>query len=140
MLFRSLEVVLGNEQLQAYITYQKLCHTSTSVINRRQSSIKKLAKFCFASGYISKNPYEIKQESPRLLPLSWLERLTSKPKTDSNTPKNRFAIAYHKYNSLPFTPYLHLAILGIATSAMVIFGYNQIIKLNLPLFQILMKI
>ena len=120
--------ILSEIQLQAYITYLKLSHTSTSVLNRRQSSIKKLARFCFSEGYIPRNPFEIKPPVQKLAPLAWIERLARKPKTPpSGRAKNRFAIWYDKYNALSWTPYLNIALLVLATTAMAIFAYNQII-------------
>ena len=130
---QNLENILSESHLNTYVTYLKLSHTSTSVINRRQSSIKQFTKYCFLQKYIPTNPFEYKHETPRLLPLSWFERFSSsKNKHGQESSKSRLGIWYQKYNSLPFTPYLHLAILVLATSAMVIFGYNQIIKQALP--------
>ncbi len=126
---QKLENILSESHLNAYITYLRLSHTSTSVINRRQSSIKQFTRYSFLQKYIPANPFEYKRETPRLLPLSWLERLSSKKnKGAKNASQSHLALWYQKYNSLPFTPYLHLAVLVLATSAMVIFGYNQIIK------------
>ena len=124
--------ILSESQLQAYITYLKLCHTGTSVINRRQSSIKKLTRFCFTEGYIPDNPFEIKNVPQRLAPLAWIERLARKPKKVSNGPKNRFAILYDKYNALAWTPYLNIALLVLLTTAMGIFAYNQIVSQARP--------
>ncbi|TRZ50089.1 hypothetical protein D4S03_07305, partial [bacterium] len=130
---QDLENILSESQLNAYVTYLQLSHTGTSVINRRQSSIRQFTKYCFLQKYIPENPFEYKRETPRLAPLSWFNRLSSgKNKARKNGPKSRLAILYQKYNSLPFTPYLHLAILALATSAMVIFGYNQIVKQATP--------
>jgi site-specific recombinase XerD len=126
------ENLLSESQLNAYVTYLRLNHTSTSVINRRQSSIKQLAKFCFLEKYLQTNPFELKVETQKLTPLSWIERFSSRKKSNKTAPKGRLAVLYHKYNSLSFTPYLHLAILVLATSAMVIFGYNQIIRQAKP--------
>ncbi|HOX96669.1 MAG TPA: site-specific integrase [Candidatus Woesebacteria bacterium] len=123
-----LENILSESHLNTYITYLKLSHTSTSVINRRQSSIKKFAKYCFSQKYLPANPFEIKIEVPHLAPLSWMERLRDKRNTPKKASRHPLVLLYHRYNSLPFTPYIHLAILALATSAMVIFGYNQIIK------------
>ncbi|NCP47473.1 hypothetical protein GW844_03750, partial [bacterium] len=119
--------ILSEIQLQAYITYLKLSHTSTSVLNRRQSSIKKLARFCFSEGYIPRNPFEIKPPVQKLAPLAWIERLARKPKKPVSGSKNRFAIWYDQYNALSWTPYLNIALLVLATTAMAIFAYNQII-------------
>ncbi|PIP85879.1 hypothetical protein COW83_01925, partial [Candidatus Collierbacteria bacterium CG22_combo_CG10-13_8_21_14_all_43_12] len=119
--------ILSEIQLQAYITYLKLSHTSTSVLNRRQSSIKKLARFCFSEGYIPRNPFEIKPPVQKLAPLAWIERLARKPKKPESGSKNRFAIWYDQYNALSWTPYLNIALLVLATTAMAIFAYNQII-------------
>jgi site-specific recombinase XerD len=127
-----LEQVLSNQELQNYITYQKLVHTSTSVINRRQSSIKQLTSFCFDQGFIPKNPFAIIVTETKLSPLSWLKRFSHKPNKPQNASKNAFVIAYHKYNALSFTPYFHLALLVIATTAMGILFYNQIIKSASP--------
>ncbi|MFZ3068689.1 MAG: site-specific integrase, partial [Microgenomates group bacterium] len=130
---QNLENILSESHLNTYVTYLKLSHTSTSVINRRQSSIKQFTKYCFLQKYIPTNPFEYKRETPRLLPLSWFERFSSsKNKGSQKGSRSRLGILYQKYNSLPFTPYLHLAILVLATSAMVIFGYNQIIKQASP--------
>ncbi len=130
---QNLENILSESHLSTYVTYLRLSHTSTSVINRRQSSIKQFTRYCFLQKYIPTNPFEYKRDVPKLLPLSWLERLSgSKNKHHPSGPKSRLATLYQKYNSLPFTPYLHLAILVLATSAMVIFGYNQIIKQAAP--------
>ena len=123
-----LEQVLSNEELQNYITYQKLVHTSTSVINRRQSSIKQLTSFCFDQGFIPKNPFAIIVTEAKISRLAWFKRFSSKANKPQNASKNPLAIAYHKYNSLSFTPYFHLALLVIATTAMGILFYNQIIK------------
>ncbi len=123
------ENLLSESQLNAYVTYLKLSHTGTSVINRRQSSIKQFSRYCFLQKYIPVNPFEYKHDTPRLAPLSWMERFSSKKNKPSKTgPKKGLALLYQKYTALPFTPYLHLAILVLATSAMVIFGYNQIIN------------
>ncbi|EKD52842.1 MAG: hypothetical protein ACD_61C00222G0001, partial [uncultured bacterium] len=119
--------ILSESQLQAYITYLKLSHTGTSVLNRRQSSIKKLARFCHSEGYIPENPFELKPIPQRLAPLAWIERLSHKPKKVSNRSKSRFVVLYDRYNSLRWTPYLNIAILVLATTAMAIFAYNQII-------------
>jgi len=131
---QDLENLLSESQLNAYVTYLKLSHTGTSVIARRQSSIRQFTKYCFLQKYIPSNPFEYKRETPRLAPLSWFERFSTinKNKSAKNGPKSRLATWYQKYNSLPFTPYLHLAILALATSAMVIFGYNQIVKQATP--------
>jgi site-specific recombinase XerD len=129
---QNLENILSELHLNTYVTYLRLSHISTSVINRRQSSIKKFAKYCFLQKYLPTNPFENIQEVPHLAPLSWFERFTTKNKASKKASNNRLAILYRRYNALPFTPYLHLAILVLATSAMVIFGYNQIIKQASP--------
>jgi len=130
---QKLENILSENHLNTYVTYLRLSHTSTSVINRRQSSIKQFTRYCFLQKYIPLNPFEYKREVPRLTPFSWLERLTTrKNNAPRNRPQGRLATLYQKYNSLPFTPYLHLALLALATSAMVVFGYNQIIKQASP--------
>ena len=130
---QNLENILSESHLSTYVTYLRLSHTSASVINRRQSSIKQFTRYCFLQKYIPTNPFEYKRDVPRLLPLSWIERFSGRKNIHIPTgPENRLATLYHKYNSLPFTPYLHLAILVLATSAMVIFGYNQIIKQAAP--------
>ncbi len=123
-----LEQVLSNEELQNYITYQKLVHTSTSVINRRQSSIKQLTSYCFDQGFIPKNPFAVIVTEAKISRLAWFKRFSTKATKPQNASKNPLAIAYHKYNSLSFTPYFHLALLVIATTAMGILFYNQIIK------------
>jgi len=127
-----LEQVLSGEQLLAYVNFLKLTHTSTSVISRRQSSIKKLSHFCFSQGFLPKDPFEVVIKDVKIAPLAWLTRLITKPKTSQNAPKSRLAIAYHKYNSFPLTPYLHLAILVLATTTMSILAYNQLIKQAKP--------
>ncbi|KKT50184.1 MAG: hypothetical protein UW42_C0023G0001 [Candidatus Collierbacteria bacterium GW2011_GWB1_44_197] len=131
--------ILSESQLQAYITYLRLSHTGTSVLNRRQSSIKKLARFCHSEGYIPENPFELKSIPQKLAPLAWIERLAHKPKKPPNGPKNlpagwhgRFVLLYDRYNSLRWTPYLNIAILVLATTAMAIFAYNQIIEQARP--------
>ncbi len=124
--------ILSEIQLQAYATYLKLCHTSTSVINRRQSSIRKLARFCFAEGYIPENPFEIKTVTQKIAPLAWIERLAHKPKKTPKGPKNRFAVLYDKYNAISWAPYLNIALLVLFTTAMGIFAYNQIISQARP--------
>ncbi|OGD82671.1 hypothetical protein A3K36_05640 [Candidatus Collierbacteria bacterium RIFOXYD2_FULL_45_13] len=124
--------ILSESQLQAYITYLKLSHTSTSVLSRRQSSIKKLARFCLSEGYIPKNPFEIKQAPQKIAPLAWIERLSHKAKKPSKGPKNIFVLWYDRYNALSWTPYLNVAHLVLATTAMAIFAYNQIIGQTRP--------
>ena len=123
-----LDQILSQNQLSAYVSYLKINQTTSSVINRRQSSIKKLASFCKSRGYINQNPFEYVLQSLKISPFSWLTRLVSKPKKPPNAPKSRFAKAYYKYHQLPFTPYLHLAILVLATTTIGILAYNQIIK------------
>lgn len=124
--------ILSEHLLQTYVTYLKLCHTSTSVINRRQSSIKKLSKFCFDEGFLPENPFELKSVPQTLAPLAWLERLTHKKAKESAAPKGRLAVIYEKYSSLRWTPYFNLALLVIATTAMAIFAYNQIVSQARP--------
>lgn len=133
---QDLENIVSQQQLSAYNTYEKLSHTSTSVINRRLSSIKKFAQFCFENNYLPSNPFERKVSVVRLAPLAWLERL-SKKNNGTNHPENKdrfikIRTLYQRYNSYRFTPYLHLAILVLATSAMAIFAYNQIISSVFP--------
>ena len=123
--------ILSEHLLSTYVTYLKLSHTSTSVINRRQSSIKKLTKFCFEQGYIPQNPFEIRSVPQSLAPLAWIERLSHR-KNKLTTPRGRLARAYDRYNALPWTPYLNLALLVLATTAMAIFAYNQIISQASP--------
>ena len=123
--------ILSDQLLKAYITYLKLSHTSTSVINRRQSSIKKLTKFSFDQGYLPENPFEIKAPPKSLAPLAWIERLSEKRKKNLG-PKNRLTKVYERYSALPWTPYLNLALLVLATTAMAIFAYNQIISAARP--------
>ncbi len=127
-----LEQVLSTEQLASYIAYLKLTRASSSVISRRQSSIKKLTHFCFNRSLIPKDPFEITVTEAKITPLAWLNRLIPKPKNPQNPSKSRLAVFYHKYNALPFTPYFHLALLVIATTTMGILGYNQIIKQAKP--------
>jgi len=128
--------IVSENQLSAYTTYQKLNHTTPSLIARRQSTIKKFAKFCVEGKYISTNPFETETTIITPAPLSWFERITSRPKPPRHDrekkPASRLIRIYKKYNSLPFTPYLHLAILVLATSAMAIFAYNQIIQSAFP--------
>ena len=132
----TLELVVSENQLSAYITYQKLNHTSTSLIARRQSSVKKFAKFCADEKYISRNPFERETIITPLAPFSWLERLTKRKKTTvtdrENEKPSRLKTLYRKYNELPFTPYLHLALLVLATTAMATFAYDQIINAVFP--------
>ena len=123
-----LEQILSNEQLLGYIAYLKLTHTSTSVISRRQSSIKKLTHYCFQQGFIPSDPFELVVTDTKIAPLSWLNRLVNKPKSHQNAPKGRLATIYYKYNSLSLTPYFHLALLVLATTTMALLGYNQVIK------------
>lgn len=123
-----LNQVLSKEQLTNYVSYLKLSQTTSSVINRRQSSVKRLTHFCYKQGFVDTNPFEYVQPDAKLSPLSWFVRRLPKPKSPSNTPKSRFAKAYFNYHQLPFTPYLHLAILVIATTTMGLLAYNQIIK------------
>ncbi|HEX9007957.1 MAG TPA: site-specific integrase, partial [Patescibacteria group bacterium] len=131
---QDLKNIVSKNQLNAYTTYEKLSHTSTSVINRRYSSIKKFAQFAFENNYLPDNPFERKTNSVRLAPLSWLDRLskTNPNRVDQKQNHSRIQNLYQKYNQLPFTPYLHLAILVLATSAMAIFAYNQIITAAFP--------
>ncbi len=124
--------ILSESHLQAYLTYLKLSHTSTSVINRRLSSIKKLARFCHSEGYLPKNPFEVKSIPQKLAPLAWIERLSHKPTKTSNGSRNRFQLWYDRYNALTWTPYLNIAILVLVTTAMAIFAYNQIISQARP--------
>ncbi len=123
-----LEQVLSNEQLLGYVAYLKLTHTSTSVISRRQSSIKKLTHYCFQQGFIPHDPFELVAIEAKIAPLSWLNRLVNKPKSHQNAPKGRLATIYYKYNSFSLTPYFHLALLVLATTTMAFLGYNQVIK------------
>lgn len=124
--------ILSKEQLNAYVNYLRLCHTSSSVINRRQSSIKKLTQYCFSQNYIPTNPFELVVIEAKLSPLSWLNRLIPKAKNPLDAPKSRLAIAYHKYHSLALTPYLHLSLLVLATMTMGFLAYNQIIRQAKP--------
>lgn len=124
----NLDLILSTTQLDTYTSYLKLIHTSTSVINRRTSSIKKLSHFCALEKFTPSDPFERKIEIVKLSPVSWFRRLLPKPIKPSNAPKNRFTVFYDKYHALPFTPYLHLALLVLATTAMAFLGYNQIIK------------
>lgn len=133
---QNLENLVSLQQVNAYSTYEKLSHTSTSVINRRLSTIKKFAQFAFSNNYLPSNPFEKKMSTVRLAPLAWLERLSTK-NNDKLVIKNnpvfsKFKTVYQKYNSFRFTPYIHLAILVLATSAMAIFAYDQIIKSAFP--------
>jgi len=102
----TLELVVSENQLSAYITYQKLNHTSTSLIARRQSSVKKFAKFCADEKYISRNPFERETIITPLAPFSWLERLTKRKKitvTDRENEKpSRLKTLYRKYNEMSF--------------------------------------
>lgn len=123
--------ILSEQLLHTYITYLKLSHTSTSVINRRQSSIKKLTKFCFEQGYIPQNPFEIRSIPQSLAPLAWIEKLSQRSKKKAS-PKGRLAIIYDRYSAMSWTPYLNLALLVLATTAMAIFAYNQIISQARP--------
>ena len=123
--------ILSEQLLSTYVTYLKLSHTSTSVINRRQSSIKKLTKFSYEQSYLPENPFELKATPQTLSPLAWLERLTQRKK-ESPTPRNRLGQAYDRYHALPWTPYLNLALLVLATTAMAIFAYNQIVSQARP--------
>ncbi len=130
-----LSQVLSKEQLNSYVSFLKLSQTTASVISRRQSSVKKLASFCHKQGYIDQNPFEYVQQDTKLSPLSWLKRYLPKPRNPSNAAKSLSALkqsnlakAYYRYHQLPFTPYLHLALLVIATTTMALLAYNQIIK------------
>jgi len=123
-----LKQVLSKEQLSSYVSYLKLSQTTSSVISRRQSSVKRLTSFCHKQGYIDTNPFEYVQTDTKLSPLSWLKRYLPKPKSPHNAPKNRFAKIYYNYHQLSFTPYLHLALLVIATTTMALLAYNQVIK------------
>lgn len=123
-----LNLILSKEQLSAYISYLKLSQTTTSVISRRQSSIKRLTSFCHKQGYLNTNPFEYVHTDIKLSPLAWLKRHLPKPKNPSNAPKNALAKAYYNYHQLSFTPYLHLALLVIATTTMALLAYNQVIK------------
>ncbi|MFA5843198.1 MAG: site-specific integrase, partial [Candidatus Gracilibacteria bacterium] len=124
--------ILSEQLLSTYVTYLKLSHTSTSVINRRQSSIKKLTKFSFEQGYLPENPFELKNIPQTLSPLAWLERFTHRKTPPSGGARNRIGRAYDRYHALPWTPYLNLALLVLATTAMAIFAYNQIISQARP--------
>ena len=124
--------ILSEQLLSTYVTYLKLSHTSTSVINRRQSSIKKLTKFSYEQGYLPENPFELKNIPQTLPPLAWLERLTHRKTPPSGGARNRIGQAYDRYHALPWTPYLNLALLVLATTAMAIFAYNQIVSQARP--------
>ena len=133
---QSLSNIVSENQLSAYSAYQRLSHTAESLIARRGSSVKQFAKFCLSEGYIPTNPFEKEVVLPTLAPLSWLERLSAKrPRisvTKTSLNKSPLRNIYDRYNSNRFTPYFHLAILVLATSAMAMFAYDQIIKSVFP--------
>jgi site-specific recombinase XerD len=115
--------------LKTYSNYLKLTHVSQSVINRRLSAIKKFTTFALVTNLIQKDPFYTPKAIAPLQPLAWFTR-PSLPTAKLGAAKS----LYQTYNNWSFTPYLHLALLVLLTTALGLFGYNQIIK-QAPLSQ-----
>ena len=135
---QQLDSSLESDVVDQYSHYLKLTNTPSSTSSRRLSSLNIFTQFATNQGLVSP---KVKSEtnSPRLKPipaLSWL-----KPKTTSRQSFNLYlpsfiqkpitrltsSPVYRSYHQLPFTPYLHLALLVLFTSAFALFGFRQII-------------
>ena len=105
--------------IPAYLNHLKLSHTKTSVAHRREAALNKFLKFTTDAKLIA---------PPSVIPsiLEGSSRFLHYGRNDKNPTKK--PSLYQRYHSLSFTPYLHLAILVLASSALAIFGYNQIFK------------
>ena len=115
-LARNINQILIGSALTTYFDHLKTSHTSTSVINRRESSLRKFVQFCLDGNFITHNPFEKNQPPPgiNIRPLHIYATNTNKVE--------------QRYPPLGYAPYLNLAILVLATTALGIFGYNQIFK------------
>ncbi|MFZ2201884.1 MAG: site-specific integrase, partial [Microgenomates group bacterium] len=116
--------LMNQTVLADYFSHLKLSHTSTSVSNRRTSTLRKFVQFGLDQHLISHNPFETATALPQIATIS-LAPLPKNPVTRDQTT-NPLKKLYYNYHSLSFIPYLHLAILILATTALGIFGYAQI--------------
>ncbi|MBI1871794.1 site-specific integrase, partial [Candidatus Collierbacteria bacterium] len=116
----NLDKIISKNILSRYQNYLKDIQTSTSVINRRESALKKFCHFAYSHKLI---PQPETTPSPNLLPL-----FKNTPPNTISAPSGLFAKTYYYYHRLPIVPYLHLALLVLFGSAITIFGYNQVFK------------
>ncbi|MEK7525035.1 MAG: site-specific integrase, partial [Patescibacteria group bacterium] len=110
--------------LNDYFDGLKLSHTSTSVTDRRASTLRKFVQFSLDCRLISHNPFETAPPLPLIASLALAPLAKNPIRRDQTT--NPIKKLYRDYHSLAFTPYLHLAILILATTALGIFSYAQI--------------
>jgi len=131
----SLPDILTLTHLKAYQNHLKLTQKSSSVISRRTSAIKTFSRFAYQHHLLPKNPFARSVNIPKIAPLAWFKTKPQTPSTPSKNPLIRKITThpiYTKYNSLSFTPYLHLALLLLFVTTLGIFGYHQIVKQASP--------
>ncbi len=132
----TLSNILSKNTLSTYQNYLKAEQSTTSVINRRTSTVKKFTHFAADSKLIPADPFksQILNLKSKILfsPLAWFSRLSHPAIADISHAGKKKRSLYDRYNALPLVPYLHLAILVLFTSALGIFAYNQIVKQAQP--------
>ena len=138
-LIASLQNTLSPTTLKTYQNYLVLLHTTSTSIERQSSAIRKFSQYCFQQNLTPTDELKKTFSLPKIPALAWFTRRVggfTRHTNVSQTPKFvignlKFDIlnkAYQGYHSLPFTPYLHLALLVLFTTALGIFAYNQVIK------------
>lgn len=135
---QQLDSSLESDVVDQYSHYLELTNTPSSTSSRRLSSLNIFTQFATNQGLVTPKT-KPETSSLRLKPipaLSWLKpKTSSRPGFNLNLPnfiqkpitRLTSSPAYRSYHQLPFTPYLHLALLVLFTSAFALFGFRQII-------------
>ncbi|MBI2326209.1 site-specific integrase [Candidatus Collierbacteria bacterium] len=138
--------VMTSSSIPAYLNHLKLSHIKSSVTHRREAALNKFVKFATSmsssrespplEGTRGSTPSVIASEARQSIsnqPLAFFNRQTSPSFPPLIKGRDeRVRSLYQRYNSLPFTPYLHLALLVLFTTALGLFAYDQVIKQAKP--------